>query len=109
MSTLLSDVLDIPKRAGTEDYVLLTDSVERDAVAPTLDEYVVTRRCPLCLLPVLTNADYRRTSSAGSSSTRNGQGITVSSPASAVTVWTNLPRRSSNAMMCGFGVSSNRQ
>ena len=43
MSVLLSDVLDIPERAGAEDYVLrLTDSVERDAVARTLDEYVVT-------------------------------------------------------------------
>ena len=34
MSTLLGDVLDIPKRAGAEDYVLrLTDSVG-DAAAP---------------------------------------------------------------------------
>jgi hypothetical protein len=43
VSVLLSDVLDIPERAGTEDYVLrLTDSVERAAVERTLDEYVVT-------------------------------------------------------------------
>src|SRR4051794_23685893 len=43
MSTLLRDVLTIPERAGTEDYVLrLTDSVEEDRVAQTLAEYVVT-------------------------------------------------------------------
>ena len=43
MSTLLSDVLDVPLRAGAEDYVLrLTDSVEDDAIAATIDEYVVT-------------------------------------------------------------------
>ena len=43
MSALLRDVLDIPERAGAEDYVLrLTDSVEGPAVARTLDEYVVT-------------------------------------------------------------------
>src|SRR3712207_9557756 len=43
MSTLLRDVLTIPERAGTEDYVLrLTDSVEDDRVAQTLAEYVVT-------------------------------------------------------------------
>src|SRR4051794_38874530 len=43
MTTLLRDVLAIPERAGAEDYVLrLTDSVERDHVAQTLAEYVVT-------------------------------------------------------------------
>ena len=43
MSALLRDVLDIPERAGAEDYVLrLTDSIEGPAVARTLDEYVVT-------------------------------------------------------------------
>ena len=43
MSTLLSNVLDIPLRAGAEDYVLrLTDSVEDDAIAATIGEYVVT-------------------------------------------------------------------
>ena len=43
MSVLLSDVLDIPERAGAEDYVLrLTDSVGLAAVARTLDDYVVT-------------------------------------------------------------------
>ena len=43
VSVLLSEVLDIPERAGAEDYVLrLTDSVERDAVERTLEQYVVT-------------------------------------------------------------------
>ena len=43
MSELLRDVLDIPERAGAEDYVLrLTDSIEDAAVARTIDEYVVT-------------------------------------------------------------------
>lgn len=43
MTALLREVLDIPTSAGTEDYVLrLTDSVGRDAVARTLDDYVVT-------------------------------------------------------------------
>jgi len=43
MSTLLSDVLDIPERAGAEDYVLrLTDSVGDAAAQRTLDDYVVT-------------------------------------------------------------------
>jgi hypothetical protein len=43
MSNLLRDVLTIPERAGAEDYVLrLTDSVERDHVAQTVAEYVVT-------------------------------------------------------------------
>lgn len=43
MSTLLSDVLDIPLSTGAEDYVLrLTDSVEDDAIAATIGEYVVT-------------------------------------------------------------------
>jgi hypothetical protein len=43
VSVLLRDVLDIPERAGAEDYVLrLTDSVEGPAVTRTLDEYVVT-------------------------------------------------------------------
>ena len=49
MSVLLRDVLDIPERAGAEDYVLrLTDSIEPAVVARTLDEYVVT--------PALTDA-----------------------------------------------------
>ncbi len=40
---LLRDVIDIPERAGAEDYVLrLTDSVGQDVVARTLDDYVVT-------------------------------------------------------------------
>ena len=43
MSTLLREVLDIPEQAGAEDYVLrLTDSIEPDAIARTVDEYVVT-------------------------------------------------------------------
>jgi len=43
VSILLRDVLDIPERAGEEDYVLrLTDSVDDSAVAATLDQYVVT-------------------------------------------------------------------
>lgn len=43
MSTLLKDVIDIPERSGAEDYVLrLTDSVAAEAVAQTLDAYVVT-------------------------------------------------------------------
>ena len=44
MSTLLSDVLDIPLSWGDDDYVLrLTDSVEDDeAIAATIGEYVVT-------------------------------------------------------------------
>lgn len=43
MSVLLKDVIDIPERAGEEDYVLrLTDSVGADAVSRTLDQYVVT-------------------------------------------------------------------
>ncbi len=43
MSALLREVLDIPLQAGAEDYVLrLTDSIEPDEVARTVDEYVVT-------------------------------------------------------------------
>lgn len=43
MSVLLRDVLTIPERSGTEDYVLrLTDSVGDARVAQTLAEYVVT-------------------------------------------------------------------
>ena len=43
MSTLLREVLDIPLQAGAEDYVLrLTDSIEPDEIARTVDEYVVT-------------------------------------------------------------------
>ena len=43
MSALLREVLDIPEQAGAEDYVLrLTDSIEPDEVARTVDEYVVT-------------------------------------------------------------------
>ena len=43
MSTLLRDVINIPEKAGTEDYVLrLTDSVEESHLARTLDDYVVT-------------------------------------------------------------------
>lgn len=43
MSILLRDVIDIPERAGAEDYVLrLTDSVGHDAARRTIDEYVVT-------------------------------------------------------------------
>jgi hypothetical protein len=44
VSTLLSEVLDIPLRAGAEDYVLrLTDSTQDDqAIAATINEYVVT-------------------------------------------------------------------
>ena len=41
VSALLRDVLEIPERAGTEDYVLrLTDSVGAGAVQATLDEIV---------------------------------------------------------------------
>ena len=43
MSVLLRDVLCIPERAGTEDYVLrLTDSVTQSHIDQTLAEYVVT-------------------------------------------------------------------
>ena len=43
MSVLLRDVIEIPEHAGAEDYVLrLTDSVDSDAVAQTLSDYVVT-------------------------------------------------------------------
>lgn len=43
MSTLLRDLIDIPEHSRAEDYVLrLTDSVGHDAVARTMDEYVVT-------------------------------------------------------------------
>lgn len=43
MSTLLRDLIEIPEHARAEDYVLrLTDSVGHDAVARTMDEYVVT-------------------------------------------------------------------
>src|SRR5580692_312281 len=43
MSALLREVLDIPEQWGAEDYVLrLTDSIEPDAIARTVDEYVVT-------------------------------------------------------------------
>ena len=43
MTMLLRDVIDIPERAGAEDYVLrLTDSVGDDHISRTLDEYVVT-------------------------------------------------------------------
>ncbi len=59
--------------------------------------------------PASRSCGYCRASSAGSRSTGNGQGITVRSPAEAVTVWTNRLRRSSETMMCGFGASSNRQ
>src|SRR5690625_4211609 len=45
MTTLLKDLIDIPERAGEEDYVLrLTDSIgSSDAVTQTLDQYVVTQ------------------------------------------------------------------
>jgi hypothetical protein len=43
VTTLLRNVIDIPERAGAEDYVLrLTDSVGPEAARRTLDEYVVT-------------------------------------------------------------------
>lgn len=43
MSMLLRDVIDIPEKAGAEDYVLrLTDSVEADHVDRTIADYVVT-------------------------------------------------------------------
>jgi hypothetical protein len=43
MSTLLREALEIPEHAGAEDYVLrLTDSIEPDMVARTVNEYVVT-------------------------------------------------------------------
>ena len=43
VSVLLRDVIEIPDHAGAEDYVLrLTDSVDDDAVAQTLSDYVVT-------------------------------------------------------------------
>jgi hypothetical protein len=49
MSALLREVLDIPRQAGAEDYVLrLTDSIEPGEVARTVDDYVVT--------PALTEA-----------------------------------------------------
>ena len=43
VSVLLRDVIDIPERAGAEDYVLrLTESVGHEAARRTLEEYVVT-------------------------------------------------------------------
>ncbi len=43
VSILLRDVIEIPDHVGAEDYVLrLTDSVDDDAVAQTLGDYVVT-------------------------------------------------------------------
>lgn len=43
MTTLLRDVIRIPERAGTEDYVLrLTESTDADHVAQTIADYVVT-------------------------------------------------------------------
>lgn len=43
MSTLLRDIIDIPERAGDEDYVLrLTDSVDASRVEQTIADYVVT-------------------------------------------------------------------
>lgn len=44
MTTLLRDVIDIPERVGSDDYVLrLTDSTGDDQrIAATLDEYVIT-------------------------------------------------------------------
>jgi hypothetical protein len=43
VSALLRDVIDIPERAGAEDYVLrLTDSVDSSVVARTLSDYMVT-------------------------------------------------------------------
>ena len=45
MTTLLRDVIDIPERVGSDDYVLrLTDSTDDDAhIAATLDAYVLTQ------------------------------------------------------------------
>lgn len=45
MSVLLRDVIDIPERVGSDDYVLrLTDSTDDDAhIAATLDAYVLTQ------------------------------------------------------------------
>jgi hypothetical protein len=43
MSTLLREIIDIPERAGAEDYVLrLTDSVDPARIEATIDAYVVT-------------------------------------------------------------------
>ncbi len=43
MNAFLRDVIDIPRQAGDEDYVLrLTDSVDDRAVAQTVADYVVT-------------------------------------------------------------------
>ena len=43
MTTLLRDVIDIPERAGAEDYVLrLTDSVAPGQASAVIDQYVVT-------------------------------------------------------------------
>jgi hypothetical protein len=43
MSTLLREVIELPERAGAEDYVLrLTDGVDPAHIARTLDDYVVT-------------------------------------------------------------------
>lgn len=45
MTVLLRDVIDIPERVGSDDYVLrLTDSTDDDAhIAATLDAYVLTQ------------------------------------------------------------------
>lgn len=43
MSTLLRDLITIPERAGADDYVLrLTEGVEEDRLAQTIEQYVVT-------------------------------------------------------------------
>jgi hypothetical protein len=43
VSELLRDVLEIPRTAGAEDYVLrLTDGVDDKEIAKTIDQYVVT-------------------------------------------------------------------
>jgi hypothetical protein len=43
MTTLLREIINIPERAGAEDYVLrLTDSVGVGRIEQTIDEYVVT-------------------------------------------------------------------
>ncbi len=69
MSTLLRDVIDIPERVGSDDYVLrLTDSTTDDQhIKATLDEYVLTeslRENFLAALDLVTDALKRDTSRA---------------------------------------------
>jgi len=69
MTVLLRDVIDIPERVGSDDYVLrLTDSTDDDAhIAATLDAYVLTtslRENFIDALDLVADAINRHTSRA---------------------------------------------